>query len=122
MYVGCDKTDASTMQLVKNNGGFTISFNGDPDALRYANASVVSDNFAPVSVLADLFFRFGKVEALRVVGNFEKNVLWLTKVDQALLNRLFEMQATGWPKVNIVTQWNYDAIVNAIPEFKRVVT
>jgi len=121
MYVGSDRTDAAAMQLIKNNGGFTVSFNGDQDTLRFANASIVSDNFAPVSVLADLFCRFGKVEALRVSGNFEKNVLWLTKVDQVLLNRLFDMEATGWPKVKIVTDWNYDAIVNEITAVKKSV-
>jgi energy-converting hydrogenase A subunit R len=112
MYVGSDTTDVEAMNYVKSSGGLAVSFNGNEATVRNADVAVLSDDYAPISVLADLFLRFGKAEAARVAGNFDKDVLWLSTADPALLDRLFELHPATWPKVHVVSQWNMDLIVS----------
>ncbi len=119
MYVGNDLSDVEPMKLIHNNGGFAVSFAGDIDTIRNANVAVLSTDYAPIGVLADLFLRFGQIEASRVAGNFDKDVLWLTAAEPNLLNRLLKLEHKNWPKVRIISEWNVEEIVNQVDKFRK---
>jgi energy-converting hydrogenase A subunit R len=121
MYVGSDLTDVESMKLVQDEGGLTVSFNGDLATVEDADVVVLSDDYAPIAVLADLFFRYGKNEAFRVAGSFDKDVLWLTHADSDLLNRLFELHPKAWPKVRIVSEHNKEDVLHLVTQFRRAV-
>jgi len=120
MYVGSDVTDVAAMKLVHDNGGLTVSFNGDLATVEFADIVVLSEDYAPIAVLADLFFRFGKKEAFRVAGSFEKDVLWLTAADSDLLNRMFELYPAAWPKVRIVSEYNKEDVLKIVAKFREL--
>lgn len=119
LYVGCDVTDVSAMKLIRAKGGLAISFNGTEAAVRNADIAVMSEDYTPVAVLADLFLRFGKVEATRVAGNFDKDLLWLSAVDATLLNRILELHPAAWPKVYTVSEWNVETMVSQANEYRK---
>ena len=121
MYVGDNITDAEAMKIIKSNGGLTVSLNGDEATVRNAEVAVLSNNSAAISVLADMFFRFGKAEVMNIAGNFDKNVLWRSQADPALLDRLFELYPTAWPKLYVVTEWNVESIVNISKQFRKTI-
>ncbi len=121
MYVGDNETDAESMKIVRANNGLSVSLNGNESAVRNAEIALLCGNTAPITVMADMFFRFGKAEVMNIAGNFDKNALWRTPADPIILDRLFELYPNNWPKLFIVTEWNVDSIVNLSNQFRKTV-
>ena len=71
MYVGDSITDVEAFKLVRDNGGLTVSFNGNSYAVKNAEVAVLSESNLVTAVIADLFCKFGKevtINALAILG------------------------------------------------------
>jgi len=121
MYVGDDATDVEAMKFVRDGGGLAVSVNGDGAAVRNAELAILSDDSAPVSVLADVFLRLGRAEVTNVATNFDRDALWRSTAEPILLDRLFEIQPENWPKVKFVSEWNMEAVANESEQFRKTV-
>ncbi len=60
MYVGDSITDVEAFKLVRENGGLTVSFNGNSYAVKNAEIAVISENSMVTAVIADLFCKHRK--------------------------------------------------------------
>jgi len=121
VYVGDSITDVQAFQLVRQNDGLTISFNGNPYAVKNAAVSVMSENNLVTAVLADIFLKHGKVEALKIAENWTPQYLKTARVEPTLLCRLFDVYPQTLPKVQIVTQANMDLLCRESSEFRKQV-
>jgi energy-converting hydrogenase A subunit R len=121
MYVCDDATDVEAAKLVRTGGGLTVSINGDGAAVRTAEVAVLSDNSRAISVLADIFLRFGRAEALNAAGNFDRDFLWRSPANPVLLDHLFELYPMAWPKVYVISEWNMESIVDESNQFRKTV-
>jgi energy-converting hydrogenase A subunit R len=122
MYVGDSITDVEAFQLVKANGGLTVSFNGNNYALSNAEIAVLSDNSIVTAVIADVFCRQGKQAALNLVENW--NLPYLESsgvVSLSLLDHLFTLYPETLPKVQIVTAKNMELLAKESSEFRKKV-
>jgi len=120
MYVGDSITDAEALSLVKKNSGLAVSFNGNSYAVKNADAAVVSENNLVTAIIADIFYRLGKEEALKILSVWSKKSLEAAGVDLELLNQLFG-SAKRVPKVQIVTRESIDSIVTESSDFRKEV-
>ncbi|MGD6810182.1 MAG: HAD hydrolase family protein [Candidatus Bathyarchaeia archaeon] len=120
MYVGDSITDVEAFQLVRENGGLAVSFNGNSYAVRNADVAVVSESNLVTSVIADMFCRFGKAETFKVVKSWSKSALEAVVVDSELVKQLFA-RCDVLPKVQIVTNENMNSIVTESSEFRKKV-
>ncbi len=57
MYVGDSITDVEAFKLVRDNGGLTVSFNGNSYAVKNAEVAVQSESNLVTAVVADLFMQ-----------------------------------------------------------------
>jgi energy-converting hydrogenase A subunit R len=121
MYVGDSITDVEAFKLVKNNGGLTVSFNGNQYAVKSAEVAVLSENSVTTAVAADLFCRLGKQQTLRVLKNWNRESLRKTAVNPLLLDRLFTLHPAALPKIQIVTAENMETLVKESSEFRKKV-
>lgn len=121
MYVGDSITDAEAFRLVKENGGLTVSFNGNQYAIKNAEVAVLSENSIVTAVIADVFSRLGKQQAISLVENWSCEALRKSPVSQTLLNRLFELYPTELPKVKIITSENMEFLAKESSEFRKKV-
>jgi energy-converting hydrogenase A subunit R len=121
MYVGDSITDVEAFRLVRDNGGLTASFNGNQYAIKAAEIAVLSENSIVTAVIADIFSRFGKRQALSVVENWNREALKKTATDQALLSSLFRLYPRELPKVKITTSENMDILAKESSEFRKKV-
>jgi energy-converting hydrogenase A subunit R len=121
MFVGDDATDVAVMGIVRRNEGLVLCINGDEEAVKNAEVAIISKDSAVISVLADIFLRFGKAEAVNAAGNFDRDYLWRTSSDPALLDTLFAISAEDWPKVYVVSEWNVDNIIKESTQFRKTV-
>jgi energy-converting hydrogenase A subunit R len=121
MYVGDSITDAEAFRLVKEHSGLTVSFNGNQYALKNAEIAVLSENSITTALIADVFSRFGKHEALRLVENWSRGALKKSAVDQTLLSNLFNLYPKELPKVKIITRENMEVLAKESSEFRKKV-
>jgi energy-converting hydrogenase A subunit R len=117
MYVGDSITDVEAFQLVRQNGGLTVSFNGNSYAVKNAEVAVLSANSA---VTADVFCRQGKQAVLNLVENWNLPFLeHIGVVSLALLDHLFTLYPQALPKVQIVTAENMEPLTEESCEFRK---
>ena len=119
MYVGDSRADAKALRLVRDGGGFAVSMNGNADAIRSAQVAVLSANGLAVPVLADIFLRLGKAEALNVVGNWDRDALWRSAAYPPILDLLFEAYPKTLPKAKIISEWNREQLIKESNEFRK---
>jgi energy-converting hydrogenase A subunit R len=120
MYVGDSITDVEAFQLVKANGGLTVSFNGNNYAVRNAEIAVLSDNSIVTAVIADVFCRQGKQVALKLVENWNLPSLESSGVvSLSILDHVFTLYPETLPKVQIITAENMELLAKESSEFRK---
>jgi energy-converting hydrogenase A subunit R len=121
MYVGDSITDVEAFKLVRENGGLTISFNGNQYAVKNAEAAVLSENSTVTAVIADLFCNVGKQQTLQMLENWNRETLRKSAVSQPLRDKLFALYPAALPKVQIVTAENMETLAKESSEFRKKV-
>jgi energy-converting hydrogenase A subunit R len=121
MYVGDSITDVQAFQLVRENGGLTVSFNGNNYAVKNAEVSVMSENNIVTAILADVFLKHGKTEAAKIIENWNLSYLKTSLVETSLLRNLFTLYPKVLPKVQIVSQANMESLTRESSEFRKKV-
>ena len=71
MYVGDSITDVEAFKLVRDNGGLTVSFNGNSYAVKNAEVAVQSESNLVTAVIADLFCKLGKKQTVKTLELME---------------------------------------------------
>ena len=121
MYVGDSITDVEAFKLVRENGGLTVSFNGNSYAVKNAEIAVLSENSMVTAVIADLFCKHGTQQTLRVLENWNNETLRKSAVSPPLLDRFLSLHLAALPKVQIVTAQNMETLVKESSEFRKKV-
>jgi len=119
MYVGDSITDVEAFRLMKENGGLTVSFNGNQYAVKNAEIAILSENSMVTTVIADVFSRFGKQQTLNLIENWNHQALKKSPVNKTLLNRLFTLYPKELPKVKIITSQNMETLAKESSEFRK---
>jgi energy-converting hydrogenase A subunit R len=121
MYVGDSITDVQPLRLVRENGGFAVSFNGNDYAVREAEVAVLSGNTIVTSVLADSFCRFGRNQTFKLVEEWGSSGLEKYCVPPALRERMLASHASGFPRVERITDENRERLKRESSIFRRSV-
>jgi len=121
MYVGDSITDVSAFQLVRKEGGLTISFNGNEYAVREAEIAVLSENALVTAVLADTFNKHGKDHVFRLVKEWNHQALEKCGVASPLRESLLELYPQRLPHVEVVTSENMKRLMRESSVFRKTV-
>jgi len=121
MYVGDSITDVEAFKLVKENGGLTVSFNGNGYAVENSEIAVLSESSIVTAVIASLFFKKGKRNTLRLCENWNSRSLKRTGIVEPLLEQYLSVYSSVLPKVQIVTAQNMDTLVKESSKFRKEV-
>jgi energy-converting hydrogenase A subunit R len=119
MYVGDSITDVETFKLVRNAGGLAVSFNGNSYAVRNAEVAVLSESNLVTALIADLFCRLGKDQAMKVILFWCRAAVEESGVNSAFLKQLYAVYPGVLPRVQIVTAQNVGALVRESSEFRK---
>ena len=121
MYVGDSITDLPAMKLVRENGGLTVSFNGNDYSVREADIAVLSRDTTVTSVLAEAFSRYGKAGAFRLVKEWSLSGLKKNGVSPELCKRMSMVFSDGFPQVERVTDDNVERLKRESSVFRKTV-
>ena len=72
IYMGDSITDVEPLQYARDNGGLSVSFNGNEYPLNVAEIAVISDHTIVSSILIDLHSRFDKDYVLDFVRTYSE--------------------------------------------------
>jgi len=120
MYVGDSITDVEPFRLVRENGGLTISFNGNQYAIREAEIAVLSNHTIVTSVLADIFNKFGRDRVIDLVKGWS-----LSSLKSCCNSELFEiflkLNLERSPRVELITASNRERLTKESVAFRKTV-
>jgi energy-converting hydrogenase A subunit R len=119
VYIGDSITDVEAFRLVRENGGLTISFNGNQYAVRSAEIAVLSKNSMATAIIVEVFSRFGKQKTLRIAENWSLEALKKSKINEKLLKRLVAFHQGEMPKVKIITKENMETLAKESSDFRK---
>jgi energy-converting hydrogenase A subunit R len=121
IYVGDSLTDEEAFKLVIEGDGLSVSFNGNQYAVKNAEIAVLSESSIPTAVIADIFCKFGKQQALKLVQNWSLKALKKSHVSPNLLERFSKLHIDKSCKVEIVSSENVEELVRKSTKFRKEV-
>jgi len=121
IYVGDSITDVEAFKLVRENGGLTVSFNGNKYAIENAEIAVMSESCVSLAALADIFIRNGKTQTLDLAKEWTRKSIEANIVNERLLTWFFGVYPRATPQVKIVTPLNRDVLTRESSEFRKKV-
>ena len=99
IFVGSVSSDSLISHIIKNGGGITISFNGNPATICSSDIAVVSSDTTILSFLADVFQNSGKEYVLDMVENWSKDAIESSPANVYLKNELLKLSEDKLPFV-----------------------
>jgi len=121
MYVGDSITDAQALKLVRENGGLAVSFNGNDYSVREADIAVLAGNTVVTSVLAEVFFRKDKDQAINLVKDWSPEGLVKYCGSSEFRNQMLEVFSSGFPQVEVVTDSSVERLISESNVFRKTV-
>jgi len=121
IYVGDSITDVQPLRFALEEGGLSISFNGNEYAIKEAEIAVMADNTLPISILADLFNKAGKEEVIEFIELFKEDsqkALYDYPVDPQLALKYPSMSNI---KIDIVDEQNREKIKDESLKYRKKV-
>ncbi len=121
IYFGDSITDVQIFQMVKDEGGLAISFNGNEYAIRNADVAVLSDSAVITSILAEVFAKAGKENVIKLVKEWSYHALKRYCSDKKLIQAIVDAYPEALPKVELVTEESRDRIIEESSSFRKTV-
>lgn len=124
IYMGDSITDVEPLQYARDNGGLSVSFNGNEYPLNVAEIAVISDHTIVSSILIDLHSRFDKEYVLDFIREYSKkgpNAAFEDfEVDYSLIEEFekvfYNKEA---PIIEIITDDNRDHLLKLSKEMRN---
>ena len=120
-YIGDSITDVQPIRFANQNGGISVSFNGNEYLIPEAEIAVISDNTAITSLLADIFNRYGSDTVRDFVVSYYKDPE--TALEAGFINPKLAEKVLNYklPQVEIVNCDNMDSLIEESTKFRREV-
>ncbi|MBP5784870.1 MAG: hypothetical protein J6W16_04735 [Methanobrevibacter sp.] len=124
IYMGDSITDVEPLQYARDNGGLSVSFNGNEYPMNVAEIAVISDHTIVSSILIDLHSRFDKDYVLDFIREYSQkgpNAAFEDfEVDYSLVEefeKVFHNKKA--PIIEIITDENRDYLLKLSKEMRN---
>jgi predicted HAD superfamily phosphohydrolase len=122
-YLGNNGTDYPAMDIVRDNDGLSLSFNGDAYAVRGANVAVMSPNSIVAAVIISEFYVGGLERVYSLIESWDRDKLSKIEFsDRHLMNALFEAFPSKLPDAMIVDDDNIDDVIRESERYRKKLT
>lgn len=124
IYMGDSITDVEPLQYARDNGGLSVSFNGNEYPMNVAEIAVISDHTIVSSILIDLHSRFDKEYVLDFIREYSQKdpsaAFEDFEVDYSLVEefeKVFHNKKA--PIIEIITDENRDYLLKLSKEMRN---
>ena len=124
IYMGDSITDVEPLQYARDNGGLSVSFNGNEYPLNVAEIAVISDHTIVSSILIDLHARFDKEYVLDFIRLYSEkgpdDAFKDFEVDYSLVEEFEKVfYNKKAPIIEIITDENRDYLLKLSKEMRN---
>ena len=118
-YIGDSITDVEPLAFARDNGGISISFNGNEYPLKVAEIAIVSPSAVATAVVANIYAQNDKSEVLKFIENYNacenyEELFDDYKIDLKIKEKFFEVfDDNNYPIIKIIDENNFDDILKA---------
>ena len=81
----------------------------------------MSNDSLPISIIAEVFCRFGKKETIELINNWNADTLRKSRLSQVFVDKLVELGQKILPQVEVVTDENMEELKEQSCRFRRKV-
>ena len=127
LYIGDSITDVEPLQFARDNGGISISFNGNEYPLKVAEIAIVSPSAVTTAVIADIYSANDKQKVLKFITDYNssddyKKLFDDYKIDLEIKNKFFEIfNDENCPIIEVVSEDNFDEILKCSKEMRNTI-
>jgi energy-converting hydrogenase A subunit R len=121
MYVGDSITDVQALELVRENGGLAVSFNGNRYAIQSAEVCCVSEDARIIAVLAHVFHGEGRDGVLDLAHSWASRGALGSQIDDDLQGWLDALPAASYPRLDLISHSNRRDLTSASEAFRKSV-
>lgn len=121
IYIGDSITDVECFRLIKQNGGVTISFNGNEYAVREAEIAVISADALPLAVFAQVFEKLGHGSVYELANHWEHGKLTKLQIDPKLAGIVTQATPSEFFKISLITEENAETLAKESSLFRKQV-
>jgi len=122
-YLGNNGTDYPAMDIVRDNDGLSLSFNGDAYAVRGSNVAVMSQNSIVAAVLISEFYIEGLEGVYSLIDAWDREKLAKKEFsDRHLMNALLNAFPSRLPEAVIVDDDNLSDVIKESERFRKKLT
>lgn len=120
VYIGSDTSDYQAMELVKESGGLSLSFNGADFAVRGSNVAVLSNDCTVAGVLLQEFYNGGIEAVLELVNNWDRKSLKKRSFsDPHLIEAMLAANPKKLPEVFAINRQNIEEVVEKSVAYRK---
>jgi len=122
-YIGNNGTDYPSLDIVRDNDGLAMSFNGDAYAVKGSNIAVMSQNAIVAAVIVSEFYAGGIERVYSMLNSWTCDKLSRYECsDRYLMNALLTAFPSRLPDVVIVNKDNLEDVTRESERFRRKLT
>ena len=122
-YIGSNATDYPAMDIIYDNEGLALSFNGDAYAVKGANVAVMSPDPIVAAVLISEFYTEGLEGVYSMIDSWDRKRLSDREhSDRHLMSAMLRKFPSKLPDVVIVDEDNLDRVTRESERFRRKLT
>jgi energy-converting hydrogenase A subunit R len=121
VYFGDSITDVEALNLVSENGGLAVSFNGNQYAVKNSEVVILSNSNLVTAIISDLFCKFGKEKTIEMLEKWNAPTLKKSNLNKDLLSLFLNNYGDKLPKVKILTPKNTNLLIKESNAFRKSV-
>lgn len=124
LYIGDSITDVEPLKFARDNGGLSISFNGNEYPLKVAEIAIVSPNAITTAVVANIYVENDKNKVLKFIEEYNssndlKSLFDEYGLDFDIKNKFFDVFDTKeYPIIQVVDDNNFEDILKVSKEMR----
>ena len=119
-FIGSDISDMQVMELIKDGGGLSMSFNGTEGAIRGSNISVMSRDCTVAAVIVQEFYNEGMEAVYSLVENWDRKSLERRECpDPHTMKAMLDANPKKLPDVTIVNKSNMKEIMEKNEKYRE---
>ncbi len=120
MYLGGENTDYQAMDLVRDSGGVSVSFNGTDFAVRGSNIAIMSRDATVGAVFTEQFYNRGLEAMLELANNWDRKYIRSAEFpDEHVVQRMLDAHPRKLPEVYVVDRKNVDDVAEKSAAFRK---
>ncbi len=121
IYFGDSITDLEALNLLSENGGLSVSFNGNQYAVKNSEVVILSSSNLVIAIISDLFYKFGKEKTIELLKKWSASTLKRSNLNKDLLSLFLNNYTNKLPNVKVLTPDNTDLLIKESNAFRKSV-